>query len=258
MHPVYFTRKVIDKFSLLRKKKVCNICHAYIFDYLPLPDHYTKNFKKFGFPHTQKGAFETIDVNHFFCPQCYSMDRERLYAWYFKKNIFLTKDQSLLDFAPSNGLRKWLKLNYDCKYVSADLFMDDVDVKTDIQNMNVFSDETFDFIICSHVMEHVPNDQQAMNEIFRVLKKNGRGIVMTPILRNFESVDEDHECKDVAERWQRFGQDDHIRLYSKNIFMNRLEQAGFRITQITDDQIPDEDKIKLGLPENTSLYIVTK
>ncbi len=258
MHPVYLFRKVIDKYGLLPKRKVCNICNNKIYDYLPLPDHYSKNFKKYGFPHTQKGAFETIDVDHFFCPQCYSMDRERLYAWYFKKNIFLDKENTLLDFAPSVGLRKWLNQNYTCKYVSADLYMDDVDVKTDIQNMYAFNDNSFDFVICSHVMEHVPDDQKAMQEIYRVLKKNGKAIIMTPVLQNFEGIDEDPECKDVAERWRRFGQDDHIRLYSKKVFTQRLKTAGFTITEITKNEIGEKEAFKHGLPCNIHLYIVSK
>ncbi len=258
MHPVYLIRKVIDKFSLLPKKRQCNICGKQIFNYLPLPDHYIKNFKKYGFPHSQKGAFETIDTGHFFCPQCYSLDRERLYAWYMKKYVSLNKDQSILDFAPSKGLSNWIKLNYDCSYVTADLFMDEVDVKTDIENMDVFADNSFDFVICSHVMEHVTNDQQAMNEIFRVLKKQGRAIIMTPILRNFEGVDEDTSCNDVAERWRRFGQDDHIRLYSQKVFSERLEKAGFHLIKITSPEIATDEIYKCGLPENIVLYIASK
>ena len=167
MQAAYFVRKVINKFSLLPKKKECNICEAKVYDYLPLPDHYKKNFLKYGFPHTKKGSFETIDTDHFFCPHCYSMDRERLYAWYLKKNTILTENNVMLDFAPSDSLSKWIKKNYVCKYITADLFMEDVDVKTDIEDMRVFESDSFDFVICSHVMEHVSNDAKAMSEIFR-------------------------------------------------------------------------------------------
>ena len=47
-------------------------------------------------------------------------------------------------------------------------------IQGDINDMP-FADESFDFVICSHVIEHVPNDRQAMKEIFRVLKKNLSG-----------------------------------------------------------------------------------
>jgi O-antigen biosynthesis protein len=258
MSLVYLARKVIDKFSVLPKNKQCNICGKKVFDFLPIKSSYLNNLKKNGFGHSQKGAFETIDSNHFACPQCQSIDRERLYAWYLKKYVLLAKDEAMLDFAPTKGFRNWVKKNYDCKYVTTDLFLDDVDVKTDIENMDVFADGSFDFVICSHIMEHVKNDQQAMTEIFRILKISARAIIMTPILIDFDSVDEDPSCTDVAERCRRFGQDDHIRLYSQKVFTERLRKAGFGVEQITGMDIPGADIKKYGLPENIVLYICNK
>jgi O-antigen biosynthesis protein len=258
MSPVYIVRKLIDKFSLLPKKKQCNICGKMLFDFLPLPDFYNKNFKKYGFPHREKGAFETIDVNHFFCPKCYSTDRERLYAWYLKNQAVFAKEDSILDFAPSIGFSNWIKLNYDCNYVTADLFVEGMDVQTDIEKMDVFTNNSFDFIICSHILEHVNNDQQAMRELFRVLKNQGKAIVMTPVLTGFDDIDEDPSCTDVAERWRRFGQDDHIRLYSQKVFTERLARAGFTVKRITTSDIAVEDISKYGLPANIVLYLCIK
>lgn len=124
--------------------------------------------------------------------------------------------------------------------------------------MDVFTDHSFDFIICSHIMEHVNNDQQAMNELFRVLKNPGRAIIMIPVLIGFDGIDEDPTCHDIAERWRRFGQDDHIRLYSQKVFTERLAKAGFLVEKITSTNIPVADIKKYGLPENIVLYICYK
>ena len=175
-----------------------------------------------------------------------------------KKFVTLNENQTILDFAPSKGLSKWIKSNYKCKYVTADLYMDNVDVKTDIENMSVFKDESFDFVICSHVMEHVSNDKLAMKEIHRVLRKSGAAIIMSPILRNFDGIDEDINCSDIPERWRRFGQDDHVRLYSQKVFSERLEEAGFQLNIFTGNEIDKKDIIQFGLPENIFLYIVKK
>lgn len=258
MQFIPFLKKVINKFHLWPKNKQCNICDSKIYDYLPLPGHYLKSFKKYCFPHTQKGAFETINMDRFFCPVCYSMDRERLYAWYFKNNIQLSSNQRLLDFAPSKGLGKWIKENFAVQYISADLFMDGVDVKTDIENMDVFQDNTFDFILCSHILEHVPNDQKAMAEIYRVLRNGGSAIVMAPVLRNFDGIEEDPLCNEVSERWRRFGQDDHIRMYSRKVLVERLRKVGFTIKISSGIDIRQSEIIKYGLPDNISLYVVTK
>ena len=81
---------------------------------------------------------------------------------------------------------------------------------------------------------------------------------MTPILRNFEGIDEDINCSDISERWRRFGQDDHVRLYSQKVFSKRLEEAGFQLNIFTGNEIDKKDIIQFGLPENIFLYIVKK
>ena len=136
--------------------------------------------------------------------------------------------------------------------------METVDVKTDIEDMKVFESNSFDFAICSHVMEHVSSDVKAMSELFRVLKPGGKAIIMTPILKNFDGVDEDPSCTDMAERWRRFGQDDHIRLYSQKVFTERLKQSGFYVEMITASQIAQEDLEMFGIPKNAVLYIANK
>lgn len=253
-----FVKKVINKFHLLPKKKQCMICGNNVFDYLPLPDHYMKNFKEHGFPHTQKGAFESINTDRFFCPACYSMDRERLYAWYLKNYVLLDSTQRILDFAPSKSLSEWIRGNYSAQYVTADLFMDGVDVKTDIEDMQVFENDSFDFVICSHVLEHVPNDQKAMNEICRVLKNGASAIIMAPVLRGFDGIEEDPECDSVPERWRRFGQDDHIRMYSQKVLVERLQKAGFKVKKTLSSDIGESEISKYGLPDNIVLYVATK
>jgi ubiquinone/menaquinone biosynthesis C-methylase UbiE len=89
-------------------------------------------------------------------------------------------------------------------------------------------------VICSHVLEHVPDDIQALSEIYRVLKKGGVAILMAPINlgleKSFEAEKDKHYT--VSERWKYFGQDDHERLYSKNDFIQRIKSVGFNLEEI--------------------------
>jgi len=89
-------------------------------------------------------------------------------------------------------------------YRSADLLIESYDDKVDITNMKEYKNNTFDFFICSHVVEHVDNDEKAMRELHRVLKPGGKGIIMTPILPRKGVHDEDPSVTDVDERWRRF------------------------------------------------------
>jgi len=41
----------------------------------------------------------------------------------------------------------------------------------------VLPDSQFDFIICSHVIEHIDDDKIAIKELYRILKKQGRDLI---------------------------------------------------------------------------------
>ena len=66
------------------------------------------------------------------------------------------------------------------------------DIIGDITKLN-FKNNTFDLIICNHVLEHIIDDRTAMNEIYRVLKKDGIGILQVPIDKNLEKKVSDAE-----------------------------------------------------------------
>ena len=87
-----------------------------------------------------------------------------------------------------------------------------------------FKDNTFDCILCSHVLEHIVDDRKAMSELCRVMKPNGFGIFQVPIKR--ETTFENHSIITPEQRLRHFGQEDHVRIYGKD-FKARLENSGF-------------------------------
>jgi SAM-dependent methyltransferase len=124
--------------------------------------------------------------------------------------------------------------------------------------MNMYADNSFDAFICSHVLEHVPDDGKAMAELHRILKPGGWGIAMVPIVIGFEGVYEDPTKTTEAERWQHFGQEDHVRVYSQKGFVGRLRVAGFEVQALPGDLF-GKDKLKwCGIDPESVLYIVAK
>jgi len=134
----------------------------------------------------------------------------------------------------------------------------DVDDKVDITNMPGYSDGQFDFFICSHVLEHVTDDAKALQELHRILRPGGKGIVMVPIILSLNQTQEDPTVEDEAERWRRFGQNDHVRLYSKNDFIKRIEQAGFRTHQLGEEYFGEELFRRSGITRQSVLYVAEK
>src|SRR5450759_141007 len=141
---------------------------------------------------------------------------------------------------------------------TADLMMDGVDDHIDITDMNCYAEGAFDAFICSHVLEHVPDDLKALRELFRILKPGGWGILMVPIILTLDQIDEDPLLEDIAERWRRFGQDDHVRMYSRNGFVERAEGAGFIVRQYGQEYFGANVFKKHGISDKSILYIVEK
>lgn len=238
-------------------KKKCSVCGRKVYKFSPLPSFYSEDAKKYGFPYSLEDA-ETLNYKAYSCPLCGATDRDRLYALYLSKNIIANREYKLLDIAPSAPLSLFIKKYTNILSRSADLFMEGVDDKVDLMDMKIYGDNSFDIFVCSHVLEHVPNDLIAMKELFRVLKKNGFGIAMVPIIKPLSEIDEDISIEDPKEKIRRFGQDDHVRLYSKHGFLTRLQRVGFGIHELTVKDFSESEFILYGISISSILYIVTK
>ncbi|HIE15432.1 MAG TPA: SAM-dependent methyltransferase, partial [Bacteroidales bacterium] len=146
---------------------------------------------------------------------------------------------------------KKFKKMFNIQYITADLESPIADVKMDIQQIP-FEDESFDVVICNHVLEHVDDDLKAMREFYRILKKKGWAILQVPIDKNRETTYEDNTIVSPKEREKHFGQYDHRRVHGRD-YGERLKKAGFKVIednfvkQFTQDEINkyrlDKDEI---------------
>lgn len=236
----------------------CPVCDCQPTVFLPLSDYFLENLRRYGYPYIDKG--ETISLDTYSCEGCGASDRERLYAFWIKQQIAkkaFFEGAKLIHFAPEACLSKQLRALNFFDYASADLMMRDADHKVDITNMS-FADDQFDFFICSHVLEHVDNDDKAISELYRILKKGSCGILVAPIVLGLEKTLEDTTITDVGERWRLFGQDDHVRLYAHDDYVNKLQHHGFAVEQLDQAYFGTEVFQSLGLKSTSILYIVTK
>ena len=129
-------------------------------------------------------------------------------------------------------------------YVTTDLNSPLADVKADICNLP-FEDNTFDVILCNHVLEHIPDDTKAMSELYRVLKPGGWGIFQIPQDLKREKTFEDNSITDKVERAIIFGQYDHVRIYGRDYF-DKLRTIGFTVNEV--------DFTKKFTPEKINRY----
>ena len=189
------------------------------------------------------------------CTNCLSLERHR-FLYIFLKDIKKTTNQNakVLHIAPEICLIKKFNRIKNFEYITADLDSPLADVKMDIHNMT-FDDNSFDLIICNHVLEHVEDDILALKEIRRVLKKEGYGIIMIPFYYPIPEITfEDDSVSNPEEREKIFGQSDHLRKYGKD-FKKRFELSGMKIEVIRPDSILNSKKISRYGIKNSDLII---
>ncbi len=184
-----------------------------------------KTFRKFlpyGYENPREGVLS---------PSTLSLERHRLLWLYLKnKTTFFTQDLKLLHFAPEQAFYHRFKRLKNIRYTTTDLNSPLADVKADICNLP-FGDNLFDVILCNHVLEHIPNDTKAMQELYRVLKPGGWGIFQIPQDLRRETTFEDDSITDRKERAKIFGQYDHVRVYGQDYF-DKLRSIGFTVTAV--------------------------
>ena len=271
MNMKYFLKQItppflIDLFKkrrnvVLDKPYFCPVCKENISHFDRLPYFYDDEMDKYGFVFSPF-QFETLNRKKYLCSNCLTSDRNRLYTIFLNKKFEeiskLGKKITLLDIAPDVGLSSRVLKQDFIDYRSADMYMDNVDDKVDITDMNIYDDEKFDVIICSHVLEHVEDDRKAISELFRVMKKGGFGIMMVPIMLTLENDLENPEYNTIDLRWKYYGQDDHIRMYSKNGFINKLTSNGFKVNQLDINYFGEKEFDLHGINPRSVLYIVEK
>ncbi len=166
-------------------------------------------------------------------PSTLSLERHRL-LWLYLKNetdfFTATEKKSLLHFAPEQCFLKRFRKQQNLIYTTTDLESPIADVKADICNLP-FEDNSFDIIFCNHVLEHIPDDTKAMQELYRVLKPGGLGIFQIPQDLSRTTTFEDDSITDPKERAKIFGQYDHVRVYGKDYF-DKLRSIGFEVNEV--------------------------
>lgn len=225
--------------------------------YQPLNSYYADMAQKYG----RRGGTrpETLNPDRYTCPICLSSDRDRLIVSFLKKiGLPLAPEGTrVLQIAPAPIIDKWIRKwcpNVD--YDTTDLFMDGVTFKSDIQDMNNVESDTYDVIICSHVLEHVQDDRKAMSEMKRILKDDGEIVFLVPIDLDRETIDEEWGLSE-SENWRRFGQGDHCRVYSKQGLIERLSEF-FCVNQYGKDYFGENLFRDAGLTNTSTLYVLTQ
>jgi hypothetical protein len=171
------------------------------------------------------------------CPRCRSHPRHRAIALLLARGDL--PGHRLLHFAPEPLFDPVFARLPEIERTTADLYAP-ADLALDITKMDL-EDASFDLILCSHVLEHVPDDHTAMSELRRVLAPGGLALVLTPY-RPEVSTYEDPAITAPLDRMVAFGQQDHVRIYGADL-ADRLRDAGFEVEDRTPVELFSESVV---------------
>jgi SAM-dependent methyltransferase len=205
------------------------------------------------------------------CPGCKTLSRQRTFYWFFQTYLPKHRKVRVLNPAPVDMIADMFQSFPNVEYVSIDIKFEGFNipdtartgrpiVQADIQELP-FTNESFDVILCSHVLEHVPDDKKAMQELYRVLKPSGYALLEVPYrMENGEYVFETYEDPSIVteeDRLREYESPDHVRFYGKD-FLVKLENVGFNVHEIPLQNLLEENKIKLCGMRDKPLNICIK
>jgi SAM-dependent methyltransferase len=228
------------RIKLAGNNVVCSCCKSTFREFAPFGDNRRKNA---------------------WCPKCESLERHRLLWMYFENKTNLYKEPlKVLHVAPETVFFHLFKKQKNIDYHPGDIYNNLYPAGTeyfDLLNHNL-PDNSFDVIICNHVFQYIEDDKKAMQNIYKLMKKGGWGIMQVPINTSRTTTYEDSSITDPLERLKAFGLKEHVRYYSYD-YADRLRAAGFNVT--VDDytkEFTDQEIYKYGFWKGDAVYYCTK
>jgi SAM-dependent methyltransferase len=193
------------------------------------------------------------------CPRCGAHDRHRMLRLWLEERGELGQNgrERLLHIAPEYSVGRWLRTLPQIEYVTSDYPAGGADLALDVTNMDL-PDESFDTVLCSHVLEHIEDEPAALREIARVLRPGGRAIVLVPVDYGRGETYEDPAIVAPEERRRAYWQDDHLRLYGRDV-TRRLGAAGLHVTaHAYGRELGPELCERYRLPAGEEIFVCSK
>ncbi len=192
----------------------------------------------------------------FQCPICGSIDRERWQLWVLSKYTGIFRDKCrVLHFAPEPHLSVFIAANPDCDYYTGDIVPGRAMHQTDIMDIQ-YKENTFDYVIMNHVLEHIPDMNIAMAEVKRVLKPDGKLVLSFPICADQDTL-ELPGVMTAAERLEKYGQEDHVRLFGRD-YLERIKAFGLDVNTYSPKECCTQEEVaRYGFIEDDVSIICT-
>ena len=184
------------------------------------------------------GSAHTESAN---CPQCGSIARDRFLLWCFTSRSGKMRGARVIETSPRLGeeYRSYMRRWFSYRTSDFDLSAHRGDIQLDLQAIDL-PDASVDVVLTPHVLEHVPDTDRALAELFRVIAPGGRMYLQVPLVYGATSVPTTPEFHaDNTPVFFNFGWD----------LTDRLRAAGFTTTVLVTDEYEQVLRGELDAPD---------
>ncbi|PPR62821.1 MAG: hypothetical protein CFH10_00712 [Alphaproteobacteria bacterium MarineAlpha4_Bin2] len=232
--------------AISRRKKRSKLAPSGLRFHCPICGRWYRRFQPFGLKGRQNAC----------CPGCGSLERHR-FLWLHLEDTTEAQRRArrVLHVAPEKCIQDALLRRPGIRYTSIDRYDDDANAEQQDLTDLTFSADSFDLLICNHVLEHIPDDRAALSEIRRVLRTGGRALIMVPIDRNRASTYENREITSPSARHAVFGHPYHVRICGWD-YADRIREIGLDVYEAYSTDMPAH-KRRINRINKTVLYDCT-
>ncbi len=164
----------------------------------------------------------------------------------YLRGTVINPNAKILDVGSGSGqfLYEMKQLGIECFGVEPSKFDEKSSKKQGLQIKNVdllsakYPKDNFDLVTMNHVLEHVPNPQEIIKEVHKILRKGGRFIVAVP---NNSSL----AHRIFKKNWYQLDVPRHLFHFSEKILAKELIGLGFRIEKVRHNSRPSQFSISL-------------
>ena len=193
------------------------------------------------------------------CPKCRSLERTRLIPFSLNYFDLISEATELLHIAPNKSEFNFIEnsylnlIKYDRLNITANGYCNIID---DITDSNL-KKNSYNLLICWHVLEHIEDDYKAIQEMYRILKFGGRLLLSIPIHPPFSKFT--YESDDIKRQdYKKYhGHYDHCRSCGEDYY-KRFEKAGFKTNELYVKKLDIESKLKYGLRDDHIVWCFEK
>jgi SAM-dependent methyltransferase len=193
------------------------------------------------------------------CPKCNSISRIRLIPFSLKYFGLIQKNINLLHIAPNANEYNYVKTSFEGLITNDRIDIKQrkhTNIKASILHTNM-SSNIYDLAIAWHVLEHIPQDIEAIEEVYRILKPSGRFLVSVPIYPKGNNTTYEDPKIPYRDFETVHGHYDHCRSCGLDYY-KRFETVGFRAQELKVEDLDEATIAYYGLRPHHVVWCFTK